>query len=257
MRDVNMSPIRSIDRAVDILQAFSIQQPSLTIEQISNKAKIPKSTVYRILCTLEGRGLVQFDEKTLRYTPGLRLMEFGFLVSSVLDVRTEAEDILIDLQAKTNQTILMAVKEGDELLYIYKKEKDEGLKFSSYVGQRRPFIYGVLGPALLAFLPDKEKERILNIPIAQHTPYTITDKGVIRQRLQQIEKDGFYIESNETNIGVTGIGAPILGLNGEGIAAIGVIGPAVELDDQLEKVKPLLLEASYNISLKMGYQKAD
>lgn len=254
MRDVNMNPIRSINRAIDILQAFTIERPNLTIEEITQMTKIPHSTVYRILCTLETRGLVKFDEKSLQYKPGLRLLEFGFLLSSVLDVSKEAEDILADLQLKTGQTVLMAAKDADEILYIFKKEKQEGLKFSSFVGQRRPYIYGVLGPALLAFLPDKEIERILQLPVTEHATHTLRDPSVVRERLKQIRSDRYYIETNETNLGVTGIGSPVIGLNSEAIAAIGIIGPAVEIDDQLDGFKHLIVEASERISLKLGHR---
>jgi IclR family KDG regulon transcriptional repressor len=96
----------------------------------------------------------------------------------------------------------------------------------------------------------------LNIPVPQHTPYRVTDKDVIRQRLKQIKRERIYVESNETNIGVTGIGSPVFGANGEVIAAIGVIGPAVQLDHQLEKVKPLVLETAEKISYKMGYPES-
>lgn len=250
-----MNSIRSIDRAIDILQAFTIDKPILTIDEISKITKIPNSTVYRVLYTLERRGLVQFDEKLLTYKPGLRLLELGVLSSSVLDVRQEAEEILIDLHAKTDQTILMAVVEGDQIIYIYKREKLEGLKFSSLVGQRRPFIYGVLGPVLLAFFSEREIERILDTPIQQRTPYTVTDKDILRQRLMEIREDNYFVESHETNMGVTGIGAPVFGVNGKVIAAIGVIGPEVQLKEQIAKVKPMLLEAANQISLKMGYRK--
>jgi IclR family KDG regulon transcriptional repressor len=254
MRDVNMGSIRSIDRAIDILQAFTIEKTQLTVDDLSKITKIPNSTVYRILCTLEQRGMVQFDEKLSSYKPGLRLMEFGVFLSSVLDVRNVAEETLFDLHVKTGQTVLMAIKEGNQIIYIFKKEKYEGLKFSSVVGERRPFIYGVLGPALLAFLSNKEIEAILSLPIQQHTPYTVTDKKVILKRLQQVQKDGYYIDTNETTIGVSGIGAPIFGLNREIIAAIGVVGPSIHIDDKLEEIKPMILDASSKISRKMGYR---
>lgn len=255
MRDVNMGTIRSIDRAIDILQAFTIERSLLNVDELAKITAIPNSTVYRILCTLERRGLVQFDEKLAAYKPGLQLMSFGSLISSVLDIRQVAEELLIDLQLKTSQTVLMAVEDGDQIIYIFKKENYEGLKFSSVEGQRRPFTYGVLGPALLAFLPENRIERILSISPSPHVRYQPIDEATMRQRLIQIRQDQFYIESNETNLGVTGIGSPIFGTNGEVIAAIGVIGPAIQLDHQLERVKPILLETAQRISAKMGYKE--
>lgn len=254
MRDVNINSIRSIDRSIDILQAFTIKEPSLTLEELSKKTQIPKSTAYRILCTLERRGLIQFSEETTSYHLGLRLMEFSALVSSTLDVKTEAEETLKDLHLNTNQTILMAVKEGDQIIYIFKQENYEGLKFSSTVGQRQPFIYGVLGPILLAFSSASQIKRILNTPVSEHTPYTETDKDVIYKRLLKIKKDKIFIESNETNVGVTGIGAPVFGLNAEISAAIGIIGPQIQVDNQIDQFKPLLLESAQRISYKIGYK---
>jgi IclR family KDG regulon transcriptional repressor len=254
MRDINMESNRSIDRAIDVLQAFTLEKPILTIEEISKISGIPNSTVYRILYTLERRGLVKFDQDTSSYKPGFRLIEFGSLITSVLDVHQEAEKILIDLHIKTRQTVLMAVSDGDQIVYIFKRENYEGLKFSSLVGQRRPFIYGVLGPVLLAYLPDKLIEHILSIPVPKHTPYTNTDTNLIRQRMSQIKKDGFYIESDETNIGVTGIGAPVFNATKEITAAVGVVGPSIQLaGNKLEQAKAALMEATQEISAKMGF----
>ncbi|PLS18549.1 IclR family transcriptional regulator [Bacillus sp. M6-12] len=254
MRELNMGSIRSIDRAIDILQSFTFERPFLTIEEMAKLTNLPNSTVYRILCTLERRALVQYDEKLLVYKPGLRLMEFGVLTSSVLDIRQESEEILYDLHIKTKQTVLMAVQEGDGIIYIYKRENLEGLKFSSFVGQRRPFMYGVLGPILLAYSTKEQIDSILSKPLTQHTKHTITEPETVRARLEEIRQEKIHIDASETFLGVTGVGSPIFGLNQEVIAAIGVIGPSVHMDEQVDKVKKLIFEAAQTISFKMGYR---
>lgn len=255
MREIKIDPIRSIDRAIDILEAFSGDRPALSVDEISKITSLPKSTAYRILCTLERRDLVKFDENSLQYKPGLKLIELGFLFSSLLDLRQESEEILTDLQQKTNQTVLMAVGVESQIAYISRKESTKGLKYSSFVGERRPYLYGVLGPAMLAFLPEKQIENILDQGIPVNSENTITDRDAILKRLEQIRKDQFFIEEEETNIGVTGIGAPIFNSLGEAIAAIGVIGPSIQLaGDQLEQAKVLLIEASKKISGNMGYK---
>ncbi|MEK3936639.1 IclR family transcriptional regulator [Sporosarcina sp. FSL W7-1349] len=255
MREVNLMPIRSIDRAIDILQAFSIEHTSLTTKEISELTKIPASTVYRILCTLENRGFVQFIEEKSAYQLGLRLMEFSYLLSSTLDLGKEAEELLNELHHKTKQTVVMAVKDGDEILYVYKKENHEGLKFSSHVGQRRPFLYGILGPMILAYLPQSYIDRIIETSNIQHTPYSIMDKEAWRTRLHEIKKRKIYVESNETNIGVTGVGAPIFDVSNEVIAAIGVLGPAIQIDNKLNEIMEITLETSKKISQRMGHNQ--
>ncbi len=162
LRNVKMNPIRSVDRAIDILLAFSADTPELSIEELAKKTEIPNSTVYRLLCTLEKRSLVHFNEKTMKYKPGVQLFALGSLTPYVLDVREEAQPILENIFEKTGQTIIMSVPDGDEIIYVFKKEKNHGLKFSSSIGQRRPYIYGVLGPSILAFFRKRKGSNFKN-----------------------------------------------------------------------------------------------
>ncbi|MGG2199915.1 MULTISPECIES: IclR family transcriptional regulator [Paenibacillus] len=254
MKDIHMNSIRTIDRAIDVLQAFSAKSTALTIEEISKISNIPKNTVYRILYTFERRGLVQFDADALTYHPGLRLLEFSMLKSSTLDVRQEAEPFLEELHSLTNETVLMALPEENEIFYVFKKENEnhEGLKVNTLVGVRRPYLYGVLGQAILAFLPEKQIERVLSIPPQPHTQHTVTDAARIRERLKQIKRERVFVQSNETSLGVTGISAPVFDMNGNVAAAIAIVGPEVHLHDQLEAMRNLVIETSNKISSKMG-----
>lgn len=255
MNDINMNPIRSISRALEILQTFTIDQPALNIEEITRKTRIPKSTVYRILCTLRMEGFIVFDGKTLLYRPGLKLMEFGFLLPIVIDVQKEAENYLIDLHMQTKQTVLMALNEGDRIAYTFKKEISRGLKVSSSVGQRRPFTFGVLGPPMLAFHPDDEIERIMNGEQTVYDgPRPAFKKEGMWERIVQIRNDGYYVESDETNVGVTGIGAAILNQNGFPVAGFGVVGPTFQLEKLLDSITPVVVDISKKVSAKIGYK---
>src|SRR5690554_5606741 len=118
MNRVNMPSIRSIERAIDILLAFS-RKKTATIQELAEITKIPHSTVYRILCTLEGKKMVQYNEKTAKYKPGIKLFEFNTLIPHVLDVRQDTEEVLDDLHFKTGQTTNMAVRDNDQIIYIY------------------------------------------------------------------------------------------------------------------------------------------
>ncbi|WP_408007975.1 IclR family transcriptional regulator [Pseudalkalibacillus sp. A8] len=255
MRKVNMKPILSVERAVDILFAFSSQKKEMTVEEISNITQIPNSTVYRILCTLESKKMVQFDEKTLGYKPGLKLFELGSFLPNVLDVREEAKELLDKLHYETGQTVVMAVRDDDQILYIYKKEKEgEGLKYVSVVGQRRHFLYGVVGPAILAFMPEKTVEQVMNRPIPQNSPYPLNEKENVLKQLQQIREQKLYVDHNKHSKGVTGISAPIFNMYGEAIAAFAVIGPTIQFDHVLQRFEKLVYETSKKISSKMGYR---
>ncbi|WP_462409745.1 IclR family transcriptional regulator [Neobacillus sp. Marseille-QA0830] len=254
MRDVNMPSIRSIERSIDVMESFSLKNQPLTIEEIAAITKLPKSTVYRILCTLEKRELILFNEKTLQYQPGVRLLELGLRYGSFFDVKRQGEDILSELYLKTKQTVLMAVHAGERISYIYRRENEEGLKVSSGVGERH-YLYGVLGPILLAYLPERQIDQILSQPIPKRTPFTLLDPENIKARLETIRKDAFFFEKDETHVGATGFGVPIFNSVGEVIAAAGIIMPTFHFtEEKLVQYRELLLEASKQISERMGYK---
>ena len=153
MRELNIKSVRAIERAADILNAFTLENPSLTVDEIMERVQLPKTTIYRILYTLESVGLIRYDQKTQKYMLGLQILGYAGVLSSNLDIKKEAEDILMELQIKAKQTVTMAVPEGLILTYVYKRENSEGMKYSSYIGLRRPLHYGVLGHVLMAYLP--------------------------------------------------------------------------------------------------------
>jgi len=252
MREINMNSIRSIDRSIDILASFTHNKPTQTIDEIAKATKLPNSTVYRIICTFEKRGIIRFDPFTSSYTLGFKLIEFGTLANDFLDLPKIAEEDLIHLHNQTDQTVVMAVKMDDEILYVFNKEQNEGLKYSTRVGQTRPFNFGVLGPILLAFAPTKQIERVLEQPLTAHTKFTITDKKSFLDRLSQIQKEQLNIDNNETTLGVTGVGAPIFGVNNTVIAAIGIIGPLIQFEDRLEEIIEIVQATSKSISKKVG-----
>jgi len=255
MRNVNMNSIRVLDRAIDIFEAFSLTKTNLTIDELVDATKLPKATAYRLLYTLERRGLIHYDPVSLKYRLGLRLLQYSGLVTAALDVRNEAEDILIDLHASTKQTVLMAVLEGDEMVYVFRRENPDGLKYSSFVGQRRRPPFGVVGQVILAYMPEKDAERVLSTPLPQLTSHTMTDKSQILARLKQVKFTGAAIDVEETTVGVSGVGAPVFDSHGKMLAAVGVIGPSVQLQgDILDSAKQMLLEATTQISTRMGYR---
>ncbi|NMP24126.1 IclR family transcriptional regulator [Sulfobacillus harzensis] len=253
MRDVNISPIRAVRRAIDVLNAFTTEEPELTVEQVSEKTHLPKATVYRILYTMETTNLIRYDEETGRYRLGIQFLSYAGLVTSTYDVVRESEEVLIELHQRIRQTILMCVVSGDELLYVFRRENAEGLKFSSSVGQRRPIPYGVVGKVALAYLPPAQLDRILAQPIEATTPYSLTDPEELRRRIHAIRQDGFYIDIEETTIGVCGVAAPVLDITDRLAASVGIIGPTVQLTDHLQNARDYLLEATARISQKMGH----
>lgn len=210
--------------------------------------------MYRLLYTLENRGLIKYEESEQKYRLGFKFLEYSNALSSSLDIVKEAEDILTQLHHKTQQTTLLVILEGDHIVYVLKREKQVGLKYASSVGQRRPVSYGALGRSIMAFLPEEKISQLLDQGVPKLTPYTTTDRDQVIKQLNQIRKEKVYVEKNETTLGVTAIASPIFAASGEVMAAIGIVWPSIQLStEDLEKVKGLVKEAGQEISARMGY----
>jgi DNA-binding IclR family transcriptional regulator len=249
-----MESIRAVDRAIDILNAFTLDQPALTIEQIMKQTGLARATAYRLLYTMERRGLIRYDKDKLQYRLGLRFLQYSDIVTTSLDVVQEAGEILDNLHLKTGHTILMTLVEDTHMLYVFKREIPTGLKYSSSVGERRPLTYGAVGRAALAFQPPEVVERLLAEPVPAYTPYTVTDPAAIREELKQVRSTHLYTEVDQTNLGVTAIGSPVFRSDGTAIGAIGMVCPSVQITkEQLEEAKVMLMDAAKLISSRMGY----
>lgn len=240
MTDEKKNSIRAIDRAVDILECFSKNESELSIDTIVIRTKLAKTTVYRMLYTLRSRGLIRYNESSALYSLGFNLLALSSNLDTIDILKSYASESLDKLQEETQQTILMVVPEGDSMIYIYTKENSIGLKFASYTGQKRSINYGVLGKVFTAYMDDKKLEQLKNAGL------TIEQSAEIRENIQQNQ---YYIEREETNIGVTGVASPILDANNQCIAVIGLIGPSAKLtEEELSNCKNTLLKTANEIS---------
>ncbi|MGG1559230.1 IclR family transcriptional regulator [Geobacillus thermoleovorans] len=253
MRKVNVETIRSVERAVQILNCFSFERPDLSIEEIVAKTKLAKATVYRLLWTLETQGLIHYDQKENVYRLGYKMLEYGGIVLENLDMRREAEPFLHDLQAQTGYTVLFAVRQQDSLQYVIRLDSDDGFQPRSYIGRRRVLHYGALGTTIMAYLPDEEAKGILEkYPLEAHTPNTIVDKHQFLERLRVIRKDGFFVDKDETFIGFTAVAAPVFDRTGI-IGAIGLAGATFKMVETLPELIRQTVSTAQHISKRLGH----
>ncbi|WP_026962214.1 IclR family transcriptional regulator [Alicyclobacillus herbarius] len=255
MRELQIQLNRSVDRAIEILDAFTLQRPALTLDEVTAATGLPKATVYRILYTMERRGLVFYDSTSARYRLGFKLLEYGGILTSTLDVLQECEELLDGLQRDTRQSVIMSMRQQCGMVYIYRREVTEGLKFSSFVGQRRPLLYGVLGWVMAAYLSEEELRNCIDEFNQQCTSSVAGAETAeaMHARLAQIRAEGVYIEFDETIAGVAGVGAPVFDALGRVNYGIAVLGPSVQMSETTADVQRRVQETAKAISRRLGY----
>ena len=250
--------VRVLDRAVDILEAFTAQRKDLSIPEIVAATGLNRSTTIRLVANLERRGLLQKDPAANRFRLGHRLFEMGSLVYSSLSVLEAAAGPLSALEQRSGATILLAVREGDHSIMVDKRQGvGDGfamVPMPGEVGEIRPLTYGLAGQVILSTLTRAETEVLLSkYPLEKHTPYSITDRRQYLARLPQGNERGYAIEVNEVVEGLMGIAAPIFDFSGSTVGALSLGFPATReadrqfVDAAIGDLKQAAAEASANL----------
>jgi DNA-binding IclR family transcriptional regulator len=247
---------RSLERALQILNVFCSERRPLTLAQLSETTGLSKATVLRLCSTLVKYGYLKQAPESRQYSLGLKLFELGSIVLSSFSLRKVASPYLTQLQVKLGKTVFLGVLAEDELLYIDKRENGAmGISFPSNMGRRRPPHWGMLGPVLMAYLPDGEVERLLDKhPLERITKKSCTEKEDFKEKLRGVRRDGCIHDEGTAFESIGGIAAPIRDYTGKVVAALGVGFISASVNSR--EVKKMIREvkaASLSISQELGY----
>jgi IclR family KDG regulon transcriptional repressor len=229
--------VRAVDRACAVLCAFSLDQPRLTLGELSERVDLPKPTAFRIAASLVAAGfMTQIDDG--RYGLGTRLMELGAIVRENLDLVQACTAAVDALAAATGETILVGQPDWstNEIVVVARRDSPHALSILSPVGRRSPIPLGSLGKALLGALPDDERDaRLDQLHVAKPARRRLlTELAEARERGYATDRDGFID-------GVSGAAVSVLQDGRRPLGAIGVVGPSTRVTKQLDRFGELLL----------------
>lgn len=246
--------IQAIERAVAILNAFSLEEPELRVSELADRLDLHKSTVHRFLVNLETAGLIERNPRTGRYRLGLRIFELGGLVMQRMDLWDEALPFLEGLVRDTGETGHLAVLDGGEAIYVERVEARRPLRVPSAVGRGYPAHATNLGKVLLAHLDRGELQRI----VSEHglegfTSNTITDADLLDTELAVIRERGYAVDNEEYDEGLRCIGAPVWDHTGRVVAAIGIGGPVTRVTPgRIADLSEVVMTAARGLSRRLG-----
>ncbi len=145
--------IRAVERALDVLMCFSAETPELSMTHISEKIGINKSTVHRLLATLETKRFVERDVATGLYRPGNRLIQMAFLSLEKNDLREIAAPFMQRLNDMHLETITLSILDDRDMVYISVLESPQKVKLAAKPGQRLPAFCTASGKVVIAYSP--------------------------------------------------------------------------------------------------------
>ena len=249
----NAYSVPAIHRTLDIIEAL-IKVRMMTVSEVNQQFKIPKSSAYAILQTLKARGYVHKDEQD-RYSLTLQLFSLGSELIAGIDLRRSTYSLLKELADRAQITAHIAVLEGTRAVYIEKIEVMASVRLRTEVGRTLHLHSTSIGKALLAFRPEDEIDRILAVlPLPALTPKTITDAAGLKKELAKVRAQGYAVGSEENEVDTRAVGAPIFGPNGRIIAAVNLGATTLQMKPKdVPRLGALLKEYAMKMSERLGY----
>jgi IclR family transcriptional regulator, KDG regulon repressor len=248
--------LKTLSRAIAVLDCFSQQNSELGVREIARMVNLSSSATGRLLAGLKELGILSQNPVTRAYSMGARVLSWAEIYNSSMDVRNQSLSLIQELHQNIQETISLYILEGDERVCIERLESTQSVRIVARVGRRLPLYAGSGGKAMLAFLPpDRQEAIITQTELAPLTKKTITDPAVLRRELKKIRTDGFAVSHGEWIEDAAGVAAPVFNQSGTVIAALSISGPASRFTkDHVARYCGAVKRFAAQISNKMGYQ---
>lgn len=244
-------PVQSVDRAVAILNALSAVKGHLGVTDLSHKLDLHKSTVHRLLVSLQKGGFVERDPRSRKYRLGIRLVELGYAVLNSRGLPRVALPYLRYLADSVEEITYLAVQDGDGVLNVLQVPGPHLVQSVSWLG-RGALHSTSTGKIFLAHMPEDELQAYLGKGLPRHTDKTICDAAELRAQLEEVRAKGFATSWEEDQEGINGVAAPIKTADNTVIAAIGVVGPSYRLTQtKALDVPPILTGVAREIAQRL------
>jgi DNA-binding IclR family transcriptional regulator len=248
---------QAVRRAMKVLRVFTGSRPELGLSEVARVAGLNKTTVFRLLSAFEGEGFVQRAPEGGAYRLGPELTALGLRALGATDLLFAAQSELRALAEATQETANLDVLVGREVLILEEAVGGRVLKSVSELGARFPAHATSTGKALLAFLPEEERQEFLRSPLRKLTPKTLCDPEALRRELRRIRSRGYATMREELENGHAAVGVPVVGADGRALAALSVAGPSTRLTPRrMSDIAPRLLAAASRVSKRLGFRES-
>lgn len=249
--------VQSVDRAISILQVLA-RRGATGVTPIAEELGVHKSTVFRLLATLEARGLVEQNASRGQYRLGYGVIQLAAGATRKQDLSVTSRPICMELADAVGETINIVISDGEGAVTIDQVIGSAEVTSVNWVGQRSPLHTTASGQVLLATMQSEERRRILAGGLERYTKKTVVDPVDLEAQLAKIREQGYAYSVDEHEIGLAAVAAPIRSLGGGVIAALVASGPSFRItSESVPELAEHVLAAAAAISERNGFPKAE
>ena len=245
--------IQVIGRLSSLLDVIATHDEPVSLKILSAETGLHPSTAFRILSSLAEQGFV---ERTARgnYQLGVKLMQLGSRVSSSVDIRKVALPLMEQLRDRLGETVNLAIREGDEVVYIERALAKRMMRVEQVIGSRAPLHVTAVGKLILGALGEEAcSSYAKRSKLPAYTVNTHTRAAALKQECIAAAKAGYALDNEEAELGVGCIGTLVHDAGGHAIAGLSVSAPIERRRDEWIAV---VMETAAQISKQLGYHAA-
>ncbi|MCL5045382.1 MAG: IclR family transcriptional regulator [Actinobacteria bacterium] len=248
----------TLQKGLQILRCFATGRDEWGVREVAREVNLSKSTAHRLLQTFEKEGFLESEPDSGRYRIGLELYRIASSISSKMDLGQAAMPVMKDLAAECEETVYLVVYRHREIVFLHKVDCSHPVKYVVEMGQSQSVHCGATGKAVMAFLPEDEREAIVAGGLTPLTPNTIIDPAQLRKDLEEVRRRGYAISFGERIIGAVGVAAPVWGSGGRLIGALDITVPDSRFYSGRDSVLgSMVCRHALRLSLKLGHIQND
>jgi DNA-binding IclR family transcriptional regulator len=251
--DTTPGTITAVKHAINVLRCFSGKDVSLGVTELASRVGLHKSSVSRIIATLEEAQFVERDPATGRFRIGLGLVALS--APALVDLRLDdvVRPFLRDLATRAGETASINIWDGAAAVCIDQELSSNTIAYHAPLGIRRPAHCTAVGKALLAHAAEGDVEKILGGPLPRFTPKTITSRRALSEELAKVRQQGYAVNGGEYGGEVGAIAAAVKGANRNVVGAISLTVPLYRFQRKRRlELKEIVVEAAQQLSRRLG-----
>ncbi len=239
--------VKSLAKAMRVLECFTIREPELGVTELAEKLGVTKSNIHNIVSTFQQMGYLKRLPNG-KYTLGLKLLEYAFIINQHLGYPKAVYDILMETASYTDEIVYFGLPYGTDVLYLYVAHpvaRMNELPYREILGEKAPLYATGIGKAILAHLPEEEWPSRIPQNLTCFMPNTLTDRQAIIEELHRTRRRGYAIDNMEREPNVRCVGVPVYNSAGQLMAGISTSGPAyIMTDEKLVECSNILRDAA-------------
>jgi len=244
-----------VEKLLSILDAVMDCGGEASLSDLAKMTGLHISAVRRFTSTLVDKGYLYQGTRGGKYSPGLKLLRFGELISVTANIKELALPLLKELCDKVSETVVLAVLDQIDCVNILTVGSEHILQVVPRTLAKLPLHCTATGKILLAYMPQEKFDNIDSIlELTAYTDNTITDWSQLKSELETIKNSGIAYDNEEHLTGIRGIGAPIRGSNGNVIATVAIVAPSSRISTaKMHQIAPQVERCAIKISHLLGY----